>query len=445
MRWWPKSRKTASHPGRTYRPPHIARPDLLPIRDWSHDALREYYETSFLAAKFVDTLVDDMVVRWRTFPEDDGRMAEAEEKYKVRLKLAHAMKMGRLYGTGMAVLITRDSQPSSPLDPQSVGNDDLISIITADNNSAEIIGIDDDLSSPNFGQPVAYRIRYGLNRSVDVDASRVLRFDGIPANMSDVRRESYSRDWGYSVLSRAITTLNQDADLAKAAIWLVGRASIDVLKINDFREALAAEGSGLVDADTKTLAEIGEAVNSQKDIYRMLFIDATDGFERHSYSFAGLGDLFDRAARRLAAAAGIPQTRFWGSSPMGLNATGDSDMRNYSLQIATMQQHLLSPVLKRLDNVLARSIGLPETLEYQWVPLIDMSEDDRAKVAKTRMEAVTSGVTAGLIDEEEGRRALQSEDVFGDLVPEDVPEPPEETEPGTPAFTTVQDDPAPPA
>ena len=394
------------------------------VEHWGRVLLETRYNNDFIVAKFIDLLPDDIVARWRRFVDDDGTMQEVEEKHGVRKAISGVLKSSRLYGGAVLLMITREAPLETPLDPQMIRKDDLIRLTVADRFSVHVASWNEDFLSPDYGKPDSYNVYFGDGLSLEIHASRVLRFDAIPRHLSDIIHGK-NDNWGLSVLSQVQDVINQDVELVKATGRLVAKSSIDVMKIDGFKEALAASSGAVSSPDEASLDEVGENINELQNLYNITFLDTADSYERHPYSFSGIGDIYDRYARRLASALGVPMTRFWGASPMGLNATGDSDLRNYAMQILAMQQNLLSYPLERLDAVLSRSAGLSEPLEYEWVPLVDMSEEERAKVAVARMQAVTSGLAGGVIDEVEAREALQREDVFGHLDPEEVPPPPE--------------------
>jgi hypothetical protein len=75
-----------------------------------------------------------------------------------------------------------------------------------------------------------------------------------------------------------------------------------------------------------------------KSINRMLILDGKEKYERKSASFQTLPDLMDRFFQNVSGAADIPMTRLFGMSPGGLNASGESDLRNYYDRIASSQE-----------------------------------------------------------------------------------------------------------
>ena len=104
-------------------------------------------------------------------------------------------------------------------------------------------------------------------------------------------------------------------------------------------------------------------------------------------------------------------------------------MRNYGMHVAARQVRMLSGPLKVLDAVLARDAGLPEPPDYEWLPLMDMSEEDQATISKMRADTVGQVTREGLIGIQEGRVILQQDPMFEDLDPDAIPELPPAPEP----------------
>ena len=402
---------------------------FLPTIFSSRTPLETIYVESWAAAKFINIPVDDSLIRWRRFDADDDdtveRMQDAERRHDVRGRLARAMKMGRLYGTGLLVMVTREAPLEEPLVVERVREGDLVQLLPVDRFDATVERYDTEFLSPTFGQPLLYRIQPRILTAgadpVLVHASRVLRFDGCRPLSVGGWDANYDSKWGVSELVPVLTSIIQDASLASGIAHLAQEASMLVVKMQGFRDAITGQGGGPEDP---TPAQIGEAMNLNKSLWRTIFTDKDSEIDRINVTWAGLPDLLDRFHKRLSAAADIPGTRFMGQSPLGMNATGDSDLRNYALRVAAMQERLLTDPLSRLDKVLARDAGLTDPPKYTWRSLMDMSEQDQAMVAKTRAEAVNIALQAGLIDEDEGRAAIDGDPVFGEL-PGDAPEAPE--------------------
>lgn len=399
------------------------------------------YVESWAAAKFIDIPIDDMFIRGRSWAgkgdnKDEGaieKMEEAERNLKSQERLAMAMKAGRLHGGGLAVMMTTEASLDTPLMVEKIKEGDFAALLCFDRFDCSIQTHVADPFDPDYGKPDIYLIqprpRDGAALPLYIHASRILRFDGKQALSSDSWCSAYDVDWGVSELIPAITELTHDASAASAVAHLMQEASIPVVKTEGFANSL----SGKVAADEVSPHELGTALNFYKSIYRTMMIDKTDDFERVSVTFAGLPELLDKFAERLAAIAGIPITRFLSQSPAGMNSTGESDMKNYAMHVAALQIRLLDAPMRKLDAVLARHVGLKEPPEWKWNGLFDLTDMEQAEVAKGRAEPVIALFNAGIIDENEARETITdwSDPVLGafDPMPEADLEKNQEPEP----------------
>ena len=423
-----------------YRNPHTGAGEVkgdgyfVPTRVNSRGYMEIMRVESWAANKFISIPVDDQFVEWREFNADKkiaDAMIDAENRHQVKKKLAKAMKAGRLHGTGMLVMMTQDAPMNQPLDVETLRQGDLTNLMYFDRfdcNTYPDILIDP--FDPYHGEPIEYEFIISHGNRIKVHPSRVLRFDGITP-LTSTGWSRYTLHWGLSELIPVTLALLQDSSVASATSFLVGEASIPVIKMTSFRESLAAGGP---EPDDLSPQELGMHMNELKSVYRTLFLDMEDEFMRVAVNFTGLPALMNEFAARLAAAADIPATRFWAQSPKGMNATGESDERNYALHVASKQEEQLTEPLRRLDAVLAKDAGLSEPPPYTFRSLIDLSDFDRAEIANKKVDAVYKGLLAGLFDADEGRLMVDGDEFFGNL---DGPAPPE------PVIQASRIDPAP--
>ena len=393
---------------------------FVPNRYVARQQLETLYVQSWACRAFIDLPVDDMFIRWRTMnsmSEEQGfQFTKVEQKHRVRMQVARAMKSGRLFGTGFLVMVSKEAAMDTPLDVNQMRSGDLQRLTVFDRYHASLHYDDYDLdpTSPTYEEPLMYRFytRYGAEWKVD--ASRVIRFDGITP-LTDRGWESYQREWGVSEVIPVLLSIMQDVAVAGGVAHLAAEASVPVVKLSNFRDTLAGDNP---DPDELTPEQMGELMTMYRSIYRTLYMDVQDEYERVNVSFAGLPDLLDRFAIRLAAAAHIPATRFWGRSPVGMNATGDSDMLNYDISVAALQTNQLTGPFLRLDEVLAKDAGVPaDSVRYTWPSLMDISPETQAMNAKTKAQAVYLAKQSGEIDDNEGRAALNGDPFFGRLEP----------------------------
>ena len=383
------------------------------------------YNQSWAAAKFIDIPVDDMLARWRVWDTtQDEQAAQAmqacEERLKVRSKLARAMKAGRLYGTGLCIIVSREAPLDQALRVEQIRPGDVVALHVFDRYNASVLERDMEINSPTFNQPLVYWITPKSGRAFRVHHSRVLRFDG-KKPLTDDGFTLYDLDWGVSEIIAVITTILQDESMAAAIAHLIQEASLPVLRVDGLKDVLV----GGQDPDDPTPEQIADKLNQMKSVFRVLMMDKTDEFDRIHVQFGGIKDVQDQMARRLAAAADIPMTRMWGQSPLGMNATGESDEHNYDQRLNSNREHTLADPLMALDDVLTADAGIGEAPKYMWPPRLEPTEEQQAQIALHRAQALQIATSIGAMDEDEARQSLDGNPVFGSLPGEapGLPEP----------------------
>ena len=152
-------------------------------------------------------------------------------------------------------------------------------------------------------------------------------------------------------------------------------------------------------AGTDRLIKRFTEANVAKSVINGIVMDAEEEWQRIGVQFQGIPDVLQMYLQIAAGAADIPMTRFLGMSPGGLNATGDSDLVNYYDRIASDQELRLTPALEKLDKAIQRSaLGkFDENIFYEWRPLWQMSEDQKATIAKQKADSAKVDADSGLV------------------------------------------------
>ena len=375
------------------------------------------YVQSWAARKFIDIPINDMFISWRVWKTDNAetmeKIEDCEKRHKIREKLNQAMKSARLFGTSVMIPMTKEAPMDMPLDVDSLLEGDLASIRVFDRFDLSVTQRETDLYSDNYGKPVIYKVHptYGPTLPIEVHHSRILRFDGI-TTPTDSWFYFYSEDWGVSELVPVILSITEDLSLASGIAHMSQEASIPVLGVSDLRDVI----SGRAGRAEATVEQIGDAVNKFKSVYRLLMLDKErEEFSRVAVQFGGLADLMTRYAERLAAAADIPMTRWYGQSPKGMNATGESDMKNYVITVEENKKNLLEGPLNLLDQIIMKDCGIAEAPEYEWQSLLELSETEKVTVSKLKVDTVSLAIQHGVVDEDEARDVLKGDELFEDL------------------------------
>ncbi len=398
--------------------------EWYPTRWLSRELLETIYVQSWVARKFIDIPVDDQMLRWRIpamsgdwTPEQIEQFQDAERNLQVRDKLNQAMKAASLYGSAMLFVVIKDQDPAIPLDVEMVQPDSIINLVVLDRYDCAVELYDQNLLSETYGQPLMYRASPRLGtQSYSIHASRMLRFDGI-APLSRTFT-NYDQFWGVSKLVPIMLSIAQDATFAASIAHLSKESSVPIMKLTGFHNAI----SGETDEGEMTLEQLGQRFNENKSNFRTIFMSENDEFKREEVSFTGWADIIDRFARRIAAAADIPATRFWAQSPVGMNATGESDLMNYAVMVGAQQEVNLTEPLRQIDRFLLANLGMDITqmYDYQFPPLVDISDKDQSEIDAKRIEALAALYDRNSITENEIRERVSNIQWIGDLEELDI-------------------------
>jgi len=262
-----------------------------------------------------------------------------------------------------------------------------------------------DLDDPDFGLPMYYTVTLEMEetKTVQIHHSRVLRFIGRELPAMEAEKED---SWGASEMEHIFDELQKRSATSANIAELVFRANTTTLKISDFGEAL---GKG-TDAKRRKVLEAMEEENRLRTAYGLQKLSAGDSMETHAYSFGGLSEIYDQFMMDMAGASEIPATKLFGRSPQGMNATGESDLRNYYEYIAQLQERHLRPALERLIPVMAISCWgeCPEDPEFVFEPLMTTSQEAQAELIEKLSGGVIEAFKAGLIGREEAVEELKA-------------------------------------
>lgn len=357
--------------------------------------LLDAYRASWLSKAIIDYPAEDATRKWRKWRAEAEQITlieRVEKRLHVAERVQDALVSARLFG-GAAIYINVDGQDQNePLVP--VAEKDIKSLVVLPRSSLTPSEIVRDIQSMYYGKPEYYTLtRTGNGENVDIHASRLVIFVGatVPGDMG--YSASFNQGWGDSVLQSTLETIKQvDSTMANMAS-LVFEAKVDVFKFEGFAEMLA---------NTANDALVSRRLINQaamKGINGAVVIDMKDDYQQKSATFAGLPDVVTKFMDSVAGASRIPVTRLYGRAAVGLSGTGDGDERVYFDRIGHMQASEISPAMEVLDELIIwQALGSrPEEIYYQWAPLRQLSESERAEVfAKTATAArAIAGATAG--------------------------------------------------
>lgn len=349
------------------------------------------YRNSWLMRKIIDLPASDMTRErrdWQAESVDIGKIEKAERKFQLWAKLERALQMGRLGGG--AIIIGDGGDPELPL--PEIGNraGKLKYLHVVSRHRLQIGQLETDPESPWFDEPKVFTLT-GQNGGVSIHPSRVVTFKGLPVP-ADLLSSEEDYFWGDPVY-RTVQDAIQNADMAQNGFAsLIDEAQYDVIGIPDMMQNLGTPGY-----ETKLTARLSLA-RAGKSVHRSLVRDAAETWDTRTVSWTGMPEIIRTYLAVVAGAADIPATRLLGKAPDGMNSTGDGDERNYVTMIATRQESVLRPALERIDALLLPFAGVAAAdLWFEFPPLTEMTEKERADIAKTKADTITQYVNNGTV------------------------------------------------
>ena len=349
-------------------------------------------------SKAVDIKPWDMTREWRTFEcaETDDKavsaIEEVERMISIRQKFREALTWSSIYGgAGIVMHVKGHGDMEKPLDVTKVKKDQLERLSVADRwNLIERTPIDYNPISEHYGTAEWYYIANDTNFT-KIHRSRIIFFRG---RKMPVRVERQLKVWGDSDIQRWYKAITNSETLAAGIIEGVHQSNLDVVGVKGLAQLLAMKNG------EKRATDRFMMMDMCKSMLNMSIIDADDSFTRNAFSFAGLPEIHKTFLDVLSSATDIPTTRLLGSSPSGMNATGESDTRNYYDMIKSWQVNQLDPSLYQLDQVLVRSaLGTyPDELCYDWNSLWQMTPTEEATLRQTQVATLQSLQSIGVDD-----------------------------------------------
>ncbi len=393
------------------------------------NTLNAIYRESWIVRRIIDVIPADMLKNWITItsgldPDVEKRLSLTLRRTQLIDKLKRGMQWGRLYGGALGVMLVKHQgyDLSQPLQLDWIMPGDFAGLLIFDrwngvNPSSELI---EDISDPDYGYPKYYTVTDPAGGgSVKIHHSRVIRFTG---NTLPFWEEIAEMQWGASVVESIFDELRKRDNVSWNIAQLTFMANIRVLKMQDLGQLLAA-------TDNESQAELLRTLEAQNMLLNnmgMQVMDAADGLETHQYTFGGLADCYQQFIMDISGAAEIPVTRLFGRSPSGLNATGESDLQNYYDMIAEKQESYLRPILNKvLPPFIISTLGsLPDDFDFEFDPVAEPSDKERADLAKCGTDNVVAAYNAGLISQRTALKELKQQSertgVWTNITDEDI-------------------------
>lgn len=387
--------------------------------------LNSLYRDNWVVQNVVGLMVDDMLREWYKLkgsytPETLDALGKVERDTRLRERINEGLRWGRLYG-GAAGLIMIDGQDdlSKPLDVDMIYPGSFKGLYILDRWQ----GV-----TPNMelvfegGDPVpeSYSITDAKgNTVVNVHHSRVVRFTGRDLPYLERVTEMY---WGESEVEALYKDVVAHDNVSANMAALTFQANINTMEYKGL-EQLFSIGSTQAQ---RRFWNVMQAQSVLRSNFGTQLVEQGNQIKNTQYTFTGLQEVYESMCLNLCGASHYPMTKLFGRSPAGMNATGESDLKNYYDYVDSQREAKVRPVLQKLISVLAMSAWgtIPDDLDFTFPPLWTPTAKEVAEIAKTKSEAIVEGFQAGLYDKPAAMKELKKlEDetgMFGSISDEEI-------------------------
>ena len=368
--------------------------------------LNSLYRSNWVVQNVVGLMVDDMLREWYSLksatPEQSKAIQSVERTTKLRDRISTGLKWGRLYG-GAAGLILVDGQEdlSQPLATDAILPGSFRGLYILDRWQ----GISPD-ATLTFESGELIPEYYSINDSAGhtaarVHHSRLVRFIG--RELPDLERQA-ELYWGESEVEALYNDVVAHDNVSANMAALTFQANINTMEVKGLEQLLSLSSPDVQRRFWNTM----QAQSVLRSNFGVQLVEQGNKMTNTQYTFTGLSDVYESMCLNLCGASHYPMTKLFGRSPAGMNATGESDLKNYYDYVDTLRESKLRPILDKLLPVVARSAGI-ETLDLDvsFPPLWTPTAKETADIAKEKADTIVSAFQSGLLGADVALRELK--------------------------------------
>ena len=387
--------------------------------------LNSLYRDNWVVQNVVGLMVDDMLREWykpkgTITPEMQDSLGRLERETRIRDRLNAGLRWGRLYGGAAGLLMIKGQEDlSKPLDLGMVfpGSFQGLYILDRWMGITTTNGLVFEAGEP---VPEYYSITDARGHTVaKVHHSRVIRFTGRELPEIERMAEMY---WGESEVEALYKEVVAHDNVSANMAALTFQANINTMEVKGL-EQLFSIGSSQAQ---RRFWQVMQAQSVLRSNFGTQLVEEGTKLTNQQYSFAGLQDVYESMCLNLCGASHYPMTKLFGRSPAGMNATGESDLRNYYDYVDSQREAKLRPALQKLLPVLCMSAWgfVPDDLDFTFPPLWTPTATETAEIALKKAQAIRDTFQAGLFQADTAMKELKKLEeetgMFGAISDEEI-------------------------
>ena len=387
--------------------------------------LNSLYRDNWVVQNVVGLMVDDMLREWyklkgNVTPEMQDALDRLERKTRLQSRVNEGLRWGRLYGGAAGLIMIKGQEDlSKPLDLDLVFPGSFEGLYILDRWQ----GV-----TPNMevvfegGDPVpeSYSITDARGYTVtNVHHSRLIRFTGRDLPFLEKVAEVY---WGESEVEALYKDVMAHDNVSANMAALTFQANINTMEVKGL-EQLFSIGSSQAQ---RRFWNVMQAQSVLRSNFGTQLVEEGTKLTNTQYTFTGLQEVYESMCLNLCGASHYPMTKLFGRSPAGMNATGESDLKNYYDYVDSQREAKVRPVLQKLLPVLAMSAWgfVPDDLDFTFPPLWTPTATETAEIALKKAQAIRDTFQAGLFQADTAMKELKKLEeetgMFGSISDEEI-------------------------
>ena len=387
--------------------------------------LNSLYRDNWVVQNVVGLMVDDMLREWYKLkgniaPEMQDALDKLERETRIRDRMNAGLRWGRLYGGAAGLLMIKGQEDlSKPLDLDMVfpGSFQGLYILDRWMGITTTNGLVFEAGEP---VPEYYSITDARGHTVaKVHHSHVIRFTGRELPEIERMAEMY---WGESEVEALYKEVVAHDNVSANMAALTFQANINTMEVKGL-EQLFSIGSGQAQ---RRFWNVMQAQSVLRSNFGTQLVEEGTKLTNTQYTFTGLQEVYESMALNLCGASHYPMTKLFGRSPAGMNATGESDLKNYYDYVDSQREAKLRPALQKLLPVLAMSAWgfVPDDLDFTFPPLWTPTATETAEIALKKAQAIRDTFQAGLFQADTAMKELKKLEeetgMFGAISDEEI-------------------------
>jgi hypothetical protein len=361
------------------------------------------YDGDGLGTRIINRIPDDMTrTGWEIDNDKDGKIKEEQDRLKLGQILNQALKYARLYRGCIVVIITETGSLEIPLSSaiQKIVGLKVFSAARIQLFSSDFIS---DPNSPFFEDVEWFHVLLRDGSEQIIHRSRCIVFKGeMTSDYGDL--DLQYKYWGFSIIQKIWNQLSNYGVSEKGVANLMQEFAIGKYTLANLAQILARNTPEAYEQIYNRI----ESIHYSKSIINAVLLDEKENYTRDSVNVTGLPELIDRAMMNLSAVCGIPVTLLFGRSPAGMNATGESDIRDYYDGVDVKRNNILLPEIQKITNIIGGYV-YPSTTEKYTITFNSLWEPTRKEQAEIdNLEANTyeKWIVNMVLDPEEVRAKI---------------------------------------